>query len=938
MTEQQEKNEKIGGSSKSSSGSSNKRIGSRNMSDNSSIFTRNIFNRRHASNASGIITASSTRDSSMRSTSSNRPPSRFSMQQFDTKLASGGGHWEHDEFVSGPLHAPELITAIPTTVTSGGGEDSCDAVAALSAVGVVQDVVKTTIEAATAKATAMKMKMKMKMKFKLPESEQEADYVDTALAKEMEQLSMAEHEKLLFNIHGLDTMCNVTGRPTSTGTGGPESTMGTNDGGGGTYNYDPDDIEEKLVEMEHELQSILLQAQTQADKSSIQTMNYVLEKYPTYVNDRSFRLLFLRSEHYNCRQAAEKMIKHFDVKEGLFGGGPLSSKHQQQRYDHDDDDAAFFDQDLDDDHFDNGDDLANDTILGRDIRVSDLNDDDQRVLYSGMLQFLPITDTQGRYIFLIRPQLYYYMCGGDARLSAQNVLRSWWYIFNTTLRTNDNCQKNGIVIICYMRSNANQSITTDTSMVSRYRSSLCQHSTSTVMSNDYEEDDNNDNDNDDEMSASPSPSLLELLWLLPLTKELRWRRNSSPTKIVSIHFCYDHPSFKKWIAAHKMFSLSSSNRARTRTHHYTDHASMMFQLQTYGIPINDYHIPPPPKPSRDNNNDDGDGDIASSLLPTNMDWFHDWLSSRTHIEQEQEQEQETRQHDHYNEEIITTNDATNIIDILDDFVAVDSDDGNDVNHNQSHQDSDVPATVVTTNDGEIIPSRSPTGTATEVSMVIDGTIHDGDEDDDDDDDDDDRIIPEQYDVLFGKGKKTMKHTGNVTMYQMIELSQHRYEKATKFVKTEIAEQIVSAIHESEGRFLKWNKNKSKQKSQPASSDKDTGYYEVVDHTAAREKVSHYFRHLRNKKPTLNKNDTTTTTTTMQKNEINNSGTTLSIDNLTTSTKSTREEFHNNAVWDSDGTTTMNTAVTDNDNDIDDGDIEITEKTSSLKRFKESFGF
>merc|ERR1712028_82406 len=124
-----------------------------NMSDSSSIFTRNIFNRRHASNTSGIITASSTRDSSMRSSSSNRPPSRFSMQQFDTKLANGGGHWEHDEFVSGPLHAPELITAIPTTVTSGGGEDSCDAVVALSAVGVVQDVVKTTIEAATATAT-----------------------------------------------------------------------------------------------------------------------------------------------------------------------------------------------------------------------------------------------------------------------------------------------------------------------------------------------------------------------------------------------------------------------------------------------------------------------------------------------------------------------------------------------------------------------------------------------------------------------------------------------------------------------------------------------------------------------------------------------------------------------------------------------------------------
>ena len=56
------------------------------------------------------------------------------------------------------------------------------------------------------------------------------------------------------------------------------------------------------------------------------------------------------------------------------------------------------------------------------------------------------------------------------------------------------------------------------------------------------------------------------------------------------------------------------------------------------------------------------------------------------------------------------------------------------------------------------------------------------------------------------------------------------EKANKHEKTEIAERIVSIIHESHGRFLKW--------------DKDC--WVEVEYSVAREKVSHFFRHLRSK--------------------------------------------------------------------------------------------
>ena len=58
-----------------------------------------------------------------------------------------------------------------------------------------------------------------------------------------------------------------------------------------------------------------------------------------------------------------------------------------------------------------------------------------------------------------------------------------------------------------------------------------------------------------------------------------------------------------------------------------------------------------------------------------------------------------------------------------------------------------------------------------------------------------------------------------------------YEAVGKFQKTIVAERIVNMIRESLGRFLKW--------------EKDKGWVEVDDE-AAREKISHFFRHLRSK--------------------------------------------------------------------------------------------
>jgi hypothetical protein len=93
------------------------------------------------------------------------------------------------------------------------------------------------------------------------------------------------------------------------------------------------------------------------------------------------------------------------------------------------------------------------------------------------------------------------------------------------------------------------------------------------------------------------------------------------------------------------------------------------------------------------------------------------------------------------------------------------------------------------------------------------------------------IVPRRFDVLFGRGKVIFEHTGNMRATHLVEMHQQEREQASKYQKTDISDRIVNIIHESHGRFLKWE---------------DDGWSEV-DHDEAREKISHFFRQLRRKK-------------------------------------------------------------------------------------------
>lgn len=91
------------------------------------------------------------------------------------------------------------------------------------------------------------------------------------------------------------------------------------------------------------------------------------------------------------------------------------------------------------------------------------------------------------------------------------------------------------------------------------------------------------------------------------------------------------------------------------------------------------------------------------------------------------------------------------------------------------------------------------------------------------------IVPGKFDVLFGRGRNTREHCGNLRCAHLVEMHQIEYEACSKLEKTALAERIVDIVKDCGGRFLK--------------KDRKKGWEEVPD-TMAREKVAHFFRHLR----------------------------------------------------------------------------------------------
>lgn len=414
-----------------------------------------------------------------------------------------------------------------------------------------------------------------------PETQKELDVAEQALADELNQMSLTERDRIMFEMHGI-----ATEQPDET----------------------PEMVEAALVELEEKLDRILGE-----QKAAYEQAKYI---DPDFVNDKAFRLMFLRSELFDCEKAAIKIVKHFTIKRELFGDGE---------------------------------------ILCRDIRLSDLDEDDMASLESAFFQILPTRDPAGRAIVVFSPQQKVFKV-------PENLSRTMWYMMSTCLK-DEETQKKGVVFVLYALGH-----TTDD---------------------------------------------------LEVMRRVHWAREGLAKRIVGIHQCISDDSLKPFFVSAKMYLLNKQLRSRLRPHH-GDRDDIMFELQTFGIPVNEQLLQP-------------NGSLSKA-------WHREWLEVRKTQE-------------------------------------------------------DALAAEESSNQGVLVPRR--------------------------------------FDVLFGRGKNTREHTGNLRCVLLVETNQEKYEAATKYEKTEIAERIVTMIYESYGRFLKWE-NKE-------------GWIEV-DRDAAREKISHFFRHLRSKKP------------------------------------------------------------------------------------------
>jgi hypothetical protein len=90
--------------------------------------------------------------------------------------------------------------------------------------------------------------------------------------------------------------------------------------------------------------------------------DFALQQSPEYVNDRKFRLMFLKSTEFDAQKASLKFVNHFDFKMDIFGREKLA----------------------------------------RNITLGDLDEEDLIYLRSGAIQILPAPDRIGRPIFFLQ--------------------------------------------------------------------------------------------------------------------------------------------------------------------------------------------------------------------------------------------------------------------------------------------------------------------------------------------------------------------------------------------------------------------------------------------------------------------------------------------------------------------------------------------------------
>lgn len=162
-----------------------------------------------------------------------------------------------------------------------------------------------------------------------------------------------------------------------------------------TAEYEDDGmLTQRLEEMEFHLTNI------KTEGSAYQT---ALNQNREYVQNRNLRLMFLRSNRYDGKQAAGQILKFFDLKKTLFGAEKLA----------------------------------------KDILFQDLNPDDKRSLQAGSIQLLPAKDSIGRTILLFLPNLR------SQDVPVESEARARFYLMMKTIASSEEVQRKGIIAVIY---------------------------------------------------------------------------------------------------------------------------------------------------------------------------------------------------------------------------------------------------------------------------------------------------------------------------------------------------------------------------------------------------------------------------------------------------------------------------------------------------------
>ena len=530
------------------------------------------------------------------------------------------------------------------------------------------------------------------------------DNVDL-VAEAMNQMSVQEREHVYNDVHGIvyeDTIPSIGQRS-------PFKNI---------FDEDPTMIKNRLTALKAHIQRYLNETKGGAGEKgkaarpaytsvnpieSSSVLRIAMEQNSSYITNESFLLSFLRANEWDSSQAFDQLIRFLMVKAKIFSVDKLT----------------------------------------KDIKITDLDDDDIECLTRGEIQYVPIQDRSGRSIICGLPQLHGYK-------THYNLLRSIYYVLMTVSQNNIGVQQRGLVTVFYGLKG--------------------------------QQDHEQQQEGNQLEGGGSSPSSLHI-W-----KDVVQLRKSLPIKAAAIHFCHYHPTLHLFFQM-AMPLMTKSMLARVRMH-CGSHVEVMYSLKSLGIPVEALPICW----------NDGQSNNHYHELWV-QDQFKQVLENEGELKGGKEQWQNVQQTRPQNERHQSAPTSMSPPPKTTAMVIPPSDmDGNRMTPpfsnivGQSLRSGSVRYDVTSNSisclnavGGNVENCETENDSAVDTTMVV--------------------LCPTVTDCLLGRGKAFDQHVGNVQLRKYLQSSQvlDRYMNTPRGLKSELADEIIKSLTMEHGvRFLKQN--------------------------------------------------------------------------------------------------------------------------------------